>query len=242
MCISIIMEPDIFDQYNEVFEQYNVIDTKEQCCITPNIKSEDGTFVCVSCGIIDLSIKNYIITSYSDESNIKKIQYYKRISYFREKLKLLRCTKMSNSPNYNKLLNLLKNNQFVIDTGLLIKDKSKDYVIQYFIKINFINRIKRIIRRLKYSKLFKYIYVIIFDLYGVYCFHIENRFEYSLCVDFVSIEYKFKKSFPLLNNMISYNVILFYLLKRYNIENYKLIPQPANKLIIESKIQMLNVF
>lgn len=223
----------------DIFDQQPKPTPQAQCCPTPDITQENGNSVCTSCGIVNTTIQFYEL-SHDDERYRVRIQYYKRISYFREKLKLLACIKLSNSPKYAMLMNLIKDHQLITDTRQIINNQSDEFIVNYIIHSEFLRKLRKLIKSLGYSKLFKYIYVIIFDLFKFQCFHIENRHLDRLCIEWVKFEKSFKIKYPMATNMISYNVILKKLLIKYNIPNHDLIIIPSNLLTIESKIE--NIF
>lgn len=139
-------------------------------------------------------------------------------------------------------MDLIKDHKLITDTRQIINNKSDKFIVNYIIESEFLRKLRKLIKSLGYSKLFKYIYVIILDLFKFQCFHIENRHLDRLCVEWCIFEKLFKIKYPMATNMISYNVILKKLLIKYNIPNHELIIIPSNLSIIESKIQTLNIF
>jgi hypothetical protein len=223
---------DPFEQYEAMFEQSKPL--KVNCCICPSVCLDGCYMVCINCGQVDTSI--IIYQNNFDQQRLCKVQYYKRLSYFREKLKLLGCIKRCNNPKYDVLIDKLKRTDFIINILKTIKNKDNDYIIKYFVEYEVIRNIRNLIRSIGYSKLFKFIYCVILDIFNFNCFHIHNKDLEQLTVEWVYFEIRFKKLYPNATNMVSYNTILKYLLIKHNIPNQELLILPNNEIKIKHMI------
>lgn len=211
----------------------------KQCCSTPDDRESDGFVSCVSCGAVKRTL--YTLT-YSELCQIKYKQYYKRISYFREKLKLLGNIKYSNNPDYTTLINRLTTDKLIVQTKTAIKGMSDQATIIFLNKTRFVKQLKKKIFLMKRSKFYKYIYNIILDTTGFKCFHIRPIYLHQLSMEWTQFEMLFKKTYPNTRNMISYNVILKLFLQKYNIKNHELITLPKNSKTIYEKLNRVHFF
>jgi hypothetical protein len=224
------MDYDIFfeEYFNEPIKTQAIINA---CCNNPSIITDNGTNVCINCGISD-GVKLFGVST--DNTYDLKRQYYKRLSYFREKIKLLACIKRSNSNNYEMLIEILRADIGILKIQTHIKNLDYNEVIRYFIEINIIRDIRKRIRYTGYTKLLKYVYCIILDLFDIQIFKITNANLYTMSCEWINFEIRFRKLKRLSNNMISYNVILKNVLTKHNIANVELLNMPYNTNKVES--------
>lgn len=209
-----------------------------QCCDNKNILIDDNNIICINCGAVEYQ---YIL-KHPEYDYLNKRQLYKRKSYFREKFKLLNGLKLCNSPKYDILINKLKQDNLIKNTIIFLEDKQDEYIKNYFILTDHIYKLKGIIGKLGYSKLYKYTYQIIYDLYKFRCFKIPVRYLDLLTIEWLNFEQIYNKIYKHRKNMISYNVIIKLFLDKYKIIYNELLILPRNKMKIYNKLKKLNYF
>jgi hypothetical protein len=228
-----------FDKLIEELENQTKPKNINHCCINPDVKQdEENNNICINCGIIEYTYLTYNI----DNLYKHKKQYYKRKSYFREKFKLLNGFKLCNNPNYNIMINKLKKNKLIKKTIVILDGKTDVYIKKYFIVNKQIYKIKSLMGSMGYSKLYKYIYNVIYDLYKFRCFKIPVRYLEILTNEWVTFENIYNRIYKKNKNMISYNVIIKLFLEKYNIEYNELLLLPQNKMLVYHKLKKLNYF
>lgn len=228
---------------NEFDTLLMLYDTREQkintCCNNPNIIIDINYNVCTNCG----AISNYHMQPDINYDSFQyKKQLYVRKSYFREKFKLLTCVKHSNSPKYKNLINLLKNDSYIKKVKTEIKELDDEEIRNHLIKNNFLYDLRLKIKEMKYTKMYKYIYNIIYDLYGFKCVYIPVRYLDKMTNEWLKFETCYKQIYPNKRNMICYNVIIRLFLKKYNINYYEFIILPKNKMKVFNHLSHLNYF
>lgn len=167
---------------------------------------------CTSCGLSDIS--NPQLISYSGRFIRKHL--YTRRSYFVELLKLIAGYKQSNDCQYNKVVKILKTKKFKT-----------------------IRRLRRHMCRLGFSKFYKYIYNIFFDIKKIRLIKLDRNLIDRLADQFVKIESVFKATIDDRKNFFSYNTLIYYMLKRNNINGYKHILIPSHHSKMLAKISSL---
>ena len=172
----------------------------------------DGHYICQLCG----EYHPYLVYFYENTYPKYKRQKYRRKGYFREKLKLIIGQKQSISDNYNQMLNDIKT-----------KYVSKN-----------IHDLQKIIKK-KYGKYNKYIHSIHYDLTGERLINLTEEEINNLENKFNEFEQKFLMLYPDSFYMISYNVIIYHLLKSNDFEIYKHILLPKNYTKTKSKFCMI---
>ncbi len=97
-------------------------------------------------------------------------------------------------------------------------------------------------RKLKLSKYYKYIYCIYFDLKKIKLFQLNINEIERLIHQFINLERKFKISHPKKHNLLSYNIVIYCILKQNGYQSYKHILLPKNrKRILKLVNNLLNL-
>ena len=191
-----------------------------QECQTDMILTTHGHetfYCCYDCG---QTSKINVIDSYYRESveQIVQIkQLYKRRRYCIEKLKLIACFKQARSPKYKDIMKQIKNEQF--DT---------------------IDELYQIMKEFKFSKFYKYIYNIWNDIKKSKLITLSFQEIDFLSDRFVEIDILFKKNKTTQKNMLSYNSIIYYLMKKYKLKGYSHILLPYNHSKIYKNILIIS--
>lgn len=193
---------------------YNIdiepLDNFDVCCEMKTIEV-DSNKTCVKCGKSELCI--LYEDDYYKVSN--KLSLYKRYKYFLEKLNLLSGRKMSQSEKCTKLIKILKPDDF-------------DNVME----------LRRIMKKLGYSKLNKFIYNIYFEIKKDRLIDFTQKQKYKLSQDFIKIERVFKK-LQVRKNIYNYNLIIGLLMEKNQIKGFEHLIMPKNKYSIKPLIDIL---
>lgn len=178
-----------------------------QCDECGNLLTIDNYFyVCTECGTMDVSNP---LSNDDEYICVSKKTLYKRRNYCIEKLKMMSCHKQSNSPKYMTMI-----------------EKLKDY------EICDIHELKKLIKKLKYSVYYKYIYCIYKDLTGEKLIDLTYSDILKLSDNFVRIEGSFKLDQKNRKNMISYDLIIRNIMKEMGYRCYKNVIIPKKNKII----------
>jgi len=175
----------------------------------------DQAITCDKCGVINGDVQVYIEKCNTHSRNF---HVYHRKSYFLEKLRLMSGRKQSQSPKYNDMITFLKTKN--IKTLFHLKKVMKVY-------------------RYKYSKFYKYIYSIFFDLTGKREIELSLSDIEKLSAKFLELERKFKKLLTGRSNFPSYNLTIYFLLKREGYGCYKKVILPKNEKKIIKIFELL---
>jgi hypothetical protein len=200
------------DFFDEIFPNDKIIvsDPLSNGCLH-NFQAIESNNICMNCGVVDIH-NQIFVESYETQQFLKKMNFhlYYRKSYFVEKLKLLNCQIQSGNPKYNEMINQLQLLPFKNIFGL-----------------------KKLMKKYKYNKFYKYIYRIYFDIKNTKLIDLSNSDVNTLIDQFMIIERKFKEKY--VGNLFSYNLIIYYLFKKNNYECYKniIIPKNYNKITIK---------
>ena len=209
------------------------------CCHDPSLIYSDGYETCETCGTINFNKPHIIHIDYDNPYN-KGSNLYKRVVYFRQKLELLNghCYPVE-MEQHEKILNDIKNSHFYHTYVGIFRDKTRDEILKIMIDTNFTYNFRRVLKGLKYSKYYKYMFLLISELFKVQCFKM-HRFEMThLACQWVSYENKFKKNPKKRKNSYNYNVVLHLLLEKNKIPYYELITLPLNHIPI--RIEIVNL-
>ena len=192
----------------------------KKCCGDEYVSVINGYNTCINCG----RVSDVVLITDNSDNNMSYIQRvpYKRITYFKHKINLL-TGQYDYIPNA-KLLFLISN----------IKNSKKRLSL---------SRIRFLLKKNNLSKYYKYIYSIYKDIYDEPLINIPNSVISEMIYRFIDIERYFKKNIKR-KNMLSYNIILFCILKQNNIKNSDKILLPYNatkiKKILKRVIDSLN--
>lgn len=188
----------------------------KNCCNNVKLCFIDNCETCINCGVVNLNNQIFDYNPYNDHSQYKIIYPYKRVIYFKQKLNYINCVTFF-KPNPRLA--------FFIE-----KNKNK--------KIKSIVSLRRIMKKVKLNKYYKYIYSIFEAITGRKLIEIRMN-EYPLYItQFRNIEKIFVKH-KVRHNLYSYNVIIYFLLKLNGNESYKNMIMPLNKIKLKKKIRDL---
>jgi hypothetical protein len=189
------------DLFDELFPEDKIKDDITSEC-DHDYRYVDGFNTCINCGLVDLYKQ-----SFHELNNVTNKTYhlYHRRSYFKEKLRLLVGYKQSTSRNYHKMINNLKKYHF-----------------------NSIIDLKKIMKQLKLHKYYKYIYSIYYDIKKIKLIDLSSDDIDFLTSKFLQLENDFKKRYPDKSNLLSYNILLYCLLKKYDYDCFINILLPKN--------------
>jgi hypothetical protein len=167
--------------------------------------------LCKICGSADEG--GYVLEKLEDDEYIKKKYFYKRRIYFIDRLKYIAGIKRTNK---KELINF---------TNSINKDE-----------VNDIKDLYKILKKKKLSKYYKDLYNIYFDVKKIRLIKLNYDQINKLSKEFVKIDVKYKSYENNKKNMLSYNSIIHYLLKKYKIDGYEHILIPSNHKANISKI------
>lgn len=205
MCDGSFCSPNEIDYYHQLFTEEDSTrddDSIETNRCDHNYIPLDGHYICNLCGIYH----QYNFYFHQDnKSNSVYYHAYRKRLYFREKIRLLTGKKQSTSNEYNMMLDNLKD-----------KYKSKDIFVLH-----------KLMRENKYGKFSKYIHSIYYDLTKERLINLSEDDISFLEREFVDFENAFK-TIHTRKYMISYNVILYHILRTNNYPHYKYILLPNN--------------
>lgn len=188
------------DMYDEILDKYKSDEEMLDC--RHDNRFIDGHYTCILCGVVDMNRTQFL----ENIQQFKSYFIYSRKSYFREKLRLLTCIKQPTNAEYDNIIAILKEHQF--DT---------------------IFELKKLMRKLKMSIYYKFIYCIFFDLKKVKLFPLTINEIEKLIHQFILLERQFKIAYPNKHNLLSYNIVIYCILKKNNYECHKYIILPKNR-------------
>lgn len=176
----------------------------------------DGHYTCILCGEVDVT--RSVFHESLQKSIYRSYYIYHRKSYFREKLRLLSGIKQPMNDEYNNIINTIKNHNFET-----------------------IFELKKVMRKLNLATYYKYIYHIYFVIKNVKLIPLTLIEIDYLINKFLVVERIFKQKYPEKSNLLSYNIVIYILLKKYYYEyhSYIILPKNQRKLlkIIEDLIK-----
>jgi len=164
----------------------------------------DSNRTCLTCGN---SVEQFIYIVQSSSSFLKHRYLYKRKSYFKTLLHLYSCNKLSTSSNYNKSLEILRNEKF-------------ENILE----------LRKIMKKNRLNKLYNAIYLLFFDIKKVKLIPLTRREIDQLVYHFLKIERYFKKNKNGRIAIYSYNLIINRLLKHLDYPFFDYIPVPVSNL------------
>jgi hypothetical protein len=154
-----------------------------------------------------------------DEEFYKKETYsslYKRFKYFENKVDLIRGKKTPDDPMCNEIIEQLKTSGFET-----------------------IFELRTQLKKLKANKLYKYIYNIYHEIKNKRLIQITDQQKARMVKDFLYIEKQFKKKQEGRKNIYNYNLMIYILMKHYNIDGCEHVILPVNKHNINDQITHL---
>jgi hypothetical protein len=141
---------------------------------------------------------------------------------------------------------VLKETLEQLETTPLIKqarkafeDKTEEDILEAMIDVRFMYGLRMILKNIRKSKLYKFIFLIVNRLFGVTCFQISRERINTLATEWAKFEYKFKGKRKGRKNSYSYNVFLHSILQKNNVSHFKLITLPINHVKVRKEIDEL---
>ena len=195
-------------EYNwSLFDELETTEQKEPnhmiCCNRETVVI-DSNAVCMTCG---KSVEQFIYIVQSSSSFLKHRYLYKRKSYFKTLLHLYSCNKLSTSSNYNKSLEILRNEKF-------------ENILE----------LRKIMKKNRLNKLYNAIYLLFFDIKKVKLIPLTRREIDQLVYHFLKIERYFKKNKNGRIAIYSYNLIINRLLNHLDYSFFANVPVPVSNL------------
>ena len=206
---------DYLKLYDEFPEDERVQDEEPQC---EHDFVMENLMVCQKCGFTDdkpLFIENI---------EAKKARYYDyaRVIYFVKRLRYMNRHVQCTLPEYNDIILKLSERKF--ETLL---------------------ELKKIMKELKLAKWYRYLYSIFYDIKKKKAIQMNHAQIENMTKLFIKIEREFENQFPGKRNMVSYNVMFYYIFQFYGIDNSALIlPKNKNRIgrIIENILANIKIF
>jgi len=198
--------------YNwSLFETNIIQEQNNNCCDNPDIIITENYHTCTNCGLADISTQKYNIY-FNDDNNIKRKIPYKRLIYFKQKLKLINC-----QIHYQLNAKLLY---------FITINRNK--------KIKSIYYLKKIMKKSKLHKYYKYIYSIYFAITGKKIININYEQISNIINMFIQFERIFEKH-KIRKNLYSYNLLIYFMLAYFNNIGYVYMILPLNKRKIKKQ-------
>jgi hypothetical protein len=176
------------------------------------LKLVDCFMVCPDCGETDLDAVFYDIPF---ELNNMKKSFYKRRLYCIEKLNYLNGLKCPTSARYNDMVTFLRKKKFVS-----------------------ILKLKRMMKKYGYSKYYKYIYNVYYQIKKIRLIQLTARQIQKISLDFVKLDINFVKNmeFHKRKNFIAYNSIIYLILKENKTKGYSKVIKPHNHIALTDNV------
>lgn len=184
-----------------------------------NLIIVSGFPTCIKCGVVQLD-KVVLIPSYAHQSrnneSFKKGSYYyipyNRKFHWNSMLNLIMGRKqLTNATKWNEIVNDIK--------------PSKD-------NFSTIQELRLIMKARGFSRYYKYIYNLWFDVKGYRIIDIKN-IQDKLNNQFCQFQLWYRKKYKK-RNLTNYNLLLKYLLKKNNVKNYEHILTPKKTSFMKS--------
>jgi hypothetical protein len=198
-----------FENFQEDNEYY-ISEDNNYC--EHNFKPLEAYFTCINCGLVDID-RQIFVDHKIHYNNYGSCYLYHRRTYFKIKLRLLSGYKQCLSEKYQDALNKLKCHKFQT-----------------------IAELRKLMKKLKLQRFYNYIYSIYYDIKKVRLINLSLDDIEFLLNKFQLFEKEFKKQFPEKSNILSYNLTIYLLLKKYKYDCYKYILLPKNKIKFIDKI------
>lgn len=211
MNIELLELEDIFDLFEPVSKVKK--DTNICECCKVELKLVDCFMVCPDCGKTDLDAVFYDVPF--ELNSVKKKTFYKRRLYCIEKLNYINGLKCPTSKRYNDMITVLKKKKFVT-----------------------ILKLKRLMKKYGYSKYYKYIYNVFYQIKKVRLIKLTARQIQKISIEFVKLDINFVKSqeYHKRKNFIAYNSIIYLILKKSKTKGYSKVIKPNNHLALTENV------
>lgn len=187
------------DHYFEDFRA-PIVEENQSNCDHDN-RLIDGYYTCILCG--QVGDPKFEHTPNFVSKN--KYHCYKRFYYFREKLNLLAGVKQCANPQYNTIVDSLRNENF-----------------------NSVRELRKVMKAKGFAKYYKYIYNIWYDIKRIKLFDLSYDDIYLLTKKFINFERAFKAAYSR-KKSLSYNATIGWLLRSNNYPCYDNILLPKFK-------------
>lgn len=193
---------DIIDQ---LFPNPEADEPKIAC--THDFVLADTGYTCKICGIVDVDR----LVTFPTRIPTKNHHLYKRNHYFIEKMRLLAGIKQTVHPNYAEMINFFKELRVTDDPNFKVHD------------------LRLLMKKNGYSKFYKYINSIWFDLTRQKLIDLTYHDIKVLSFKFLQFERKLKRSLNGRINFPNYNTIIYVFLKMNGYQFYVNIILPKNQ-------------
>lgn len=202
-----------WDYFNETITKTN---ETYKCCDDYNGCSINGYTSCINCGMVNLNSPIFCFDINSPNYTAKHKYPYKRFIYFKQKL------------NYINSITYYAPNPALI--YFIERNKGKN--------IRSLSKLKKVMKKLRLNKYYKYIYSIYYSITGRKIIEIPMNKYPKFINQFINLERVFAKN-GIRKNLYSYNVILFFLMKLNGCHDYKHLILPLNKNKLKKKLKEL---
>ncbi len=214
-CEDLLIEMGLMNPPNKLKDKYTC---KNDDC-DGKLIADDGFAYCDMCGAVD---SDHVVQEYLEYNTMgyykKTNYYYKRRQYCIEKLMLLAGQKVSRSKQYNEMISVLEKKKFTN-----------------------IHELKKIMKKYNYSKFYKYVYSVFYDLKKTRLINLTDQQIKSICQEFIDMESKFKNiDDKKRKNIYAYNSIIYYIMKKNNIQGYDNVIVPHNNNFIIKQLKSLD--
>lgn len=163
---------------------------------------------CSQCGVMDIHSQRFQTSyAYVRHSKLTKFVPYKRIIYFKQKLKLMTGQKQCLHTNYNSVIETLRNEQF-----------------------ENIGELKKVMKRLNLSKFYKYAYSIFYEIKRIKICKLTFMDVDTIANDFHLFNLFYKKKYKN-KYMFSYNEIIYLLLTKRGYDTSYIVRPKRLKMI-----------
>lgn len=160
---------------------------------------------CPDCGTIDFDKPIYVDKPWTPPPAL-----YKRRQYCIDKLNLMAGYKSSRAKQYTVMLKKLKDHDF-----------------------ESLKELKKLMKQMKYNRYYKFIYNVWFDLKKERLIHLTYNQIDTLANQFIELESKFKNNVDhKRQNMLAYNSVIYYLMRKNKIKGYDNILLPINHIVV----------
>lgn len=211
------------------------------CCDTPTLFYDHGDFLCGNCGTVDPHRTELVFTPDYNSNLYRWRQYqpYRRQNYFKHKMDLLCANAYPPSPDeWHELIDALRKTQFVMRSATLFQNKTEEEQVRLMIASQYLQGLRDTLKSMEATIYYKFVYLIVFTLFGIRCFRIPRLLTPRLCYEWREYERRFKQR-GTRKNSYNYNIILKHILMRNNIPNTELLIMPLNHVKVMRELQEL---
>lgn len=182
-----------------------------RCCNNETIVIGSNR-TCLECGKSTISL---ITIVQSKSARLRRTSVYKRLEYFKHLLSLMTYSKQSLPKRYREAVEFLQSQEF-----------------------DHIQELRHILKKNNYPKLYPYIYMLFYEVKKRHAINLPKRYINIFCQDFIKSEVRFNQA-RTRNNFYSYNVFIYALFQKYNLQNKEQLIIPKSKRQLLEKINFL---